>query len=283
MQLAGRFAEAQHNERMSAAKPGDHRDEAYWREFLTHPDSLMRTGRLVFSRIPSNPRCQLCASPFSGWGGRVMKIIGKRASHGNPNLCNGCENVLLRHHGGAEVPSSILFADIRGSTTMAEGMSPTEFRELLDRFYTAASRAVFANNGVVDKFVGDEIMAVFAPMLGEDHTARAVTAAQAVLRATGHADPGGPWAPVGAGVHTGQVWFGAVGEGQSVAITVVGDTVNTAARLAAAAGAGEIVVSADAAAAAGLDPNLPHRSLALKGKAITTDVVTLGVRPSGAD
>lgn len=265
---------------MSAAKPGDHRDEAFWREFLTHPDSLMRTGRVVFSRIPSNPRCQLCASPFSGWGGQVMKVIGKRPSHGNPNLCNGCENVLLKHHGGAEVTGSILFADIRGSTGMAEAMSPTEFRRLLDRFYTAASQAVFANSGVVDKFVGDEIMAVFAPMLGEDHPARAVAAAQGVLRATGHAEPGGPWVPVGAGVHTGQVWFGAVGEGQSVEITVVGDAVNIAARLAAAAGPGEVIVSADAAAAAGLDPDLPHHSLELKGKAAATDVVTLGTGPS---
>jgi adenylate cyclase len=209
-----------------------------------------------------------------------MKVVGKRQSHGNPNLCSACEDNLIKHHGGAEVAGSILFADIRGSTRMAEAISPTKFRELLNRFYTAASQAVFANSGVVDKFVGDEIMAVFPPMLGEDHPARAVAAAQGILRATGHDDPAGPWAPVGAGVHTGQVWFGAVGEGQGVEITVVGDTVNTAARLAAAAGPGEIVVSTDVAAAAGLDPDLPRRSLELKGKTAATDVVTVRVEPS---
>ena len=95
------------------------------------------------------------------------------------------------------------------------------------------------------------------------------------LRATGHADPGGPWAPVGAGVHTGRMWFGAVGEGSHVEITVVGDAVNTTARLASEAGAGEILVSTDAAAAAGLDPTLARRSLALKGKEGSTEVVSL--------
>ena len=96
-------------------------------------------------------------------------------------------------------------------------------------------RGRFAANGVVDKFVGDELVAVFPPVYGDDHPKRAVEAAQALLRATGHADPGGPWAPIGAGVHTGRVWFGAVGEGSHVEITVVGDAVNTTARLAAEA------------------------------------------------
>jgi adenylate cyclase len=72
---------------------------------------------------------------------------------------------------------------------------------------------------------------------------------------------------VGAGVHTGRVWFGAVGEGTHVELTALGDNVNTTARLAAAAKAGEVLVSSEAAAAAGLDSTtLEHRSLDLKGK-----------------
>ncbi|MGH2600247.1 MAG: adenylate/guanylate cyclase domain-containing protein [Dehalococcoidia bacterium] len=202
-----------------------------------------------------------------------MRLIGKRPSDGNPNVCNSCEKVLIKHHGGAEVDGSTLFADIRGSTTLAEGMSPGEFHALLDRFYTTASDTVFAHNGIVDKFVGDELVAVFPPLLGARHAARAVEAARAVLLATGHADAAGPWAPIGAGVHTGPMWFGAVGEGRHVKLTVVGDVVNTTARLAGAARTGEILVSTDAATAAGLDSNLERRSLELKGKERATKVV----------
>jgi class 3 adenylate cyclase len=70
-----------------------------------------------------------------------------------------------------------------------------------------------------------------------------------------------------------------VGEGPQTEITVVGDPVNTTSRLAAQAAAGEVLVSTDAAAAAGLDPTLPRRSLQLKGKEFDTDVVSLRVEP----
>ena len=208
-----------------------------------------------------------------------MRLIGKRPSDANPNVCNSCQKVLLKHRGGAEVESSLLFADIRGSTAMGERMSPGEFHELLGRFYTTASETVFAHNGIVDKFVGDELVAVFSPVYGDRHAQRAVDAATALLRATGHADPGGPWVPLGAGVHTGRAWFGVIGEGSHVEITIVGDVVNTTARLASQATTGEIIVSTDAAAAAGLDPALERRSLALKGKESATDVVSLKVEP----
>ena len=206
-----------------------------------------------------------------------MRLIGKRPSDGNPNVCNSCQKVLIKHHGGSEVESSLLFADIRGSTAMAERMSPGEFHQLLDRFYTTASETVFAHNGMVDKFVGDELVAVFPPVYGDRHARAAVDTATALLRATGHADPDGPWVPLGAGVHTGRMWFGAIGEGSHVEVTVVGDAVNTTARLAAQATSGEILISTDAAAAAGLDRALERRSLELKGKEHATEVVSLRV------
>jgi adenylate cyclase len=257
--------------------PGQKSDE-FWRDFLSHPDTLMRRGRHILMRLPADPRCRLCAGPFTGAGGMAMRLIGKRQSTANPNYCTSCESMLLKHHGGAEVTGSFLFADIRGSTALAEGISPTEYRQLLDRFYTAASETVFSNDGMVDKFVGDELMAVFPPMLGEaDHSARAVACAQALMRVTGQVDPDGPWVPIGAGVHTGLVWFGAIGEGAHVEMTIVGDPVNVTARLAAAAEPGEILVSAEAAAQAGLDGTLPRRTLDLKGKSEPIEVVSLRV------
>ena len=263
----------------TSGRPYDAANEEFWRKYLESPDSLQTIGRHVFNHLPADPRCQLCAAPFEGAGGHLMRLIGKRPSDGNPRMCNTCQKVLIKHHGGAEVTSSMVFADIRGSTSMAERMTAGEFRAFLDRFYTAASQSVFAHGGVVDKFVGDELVAVYPPVYGARHAENAVGTATDLLRATGHADPSGPWAPVGIGVHTGPVWFGAIGEGEHTEITVVGDAVNTTARLASEAAAGEILVSIHAAREAGLDGTLEHRTLELKGKEAATEVVVLKVEP----
>ena len=207
-----------------------------------------------------------------------MRLIGKRPSEANPNWCTSCLDFMSKHHGGAEIIGAMLFADIRGSTALAERMSPAEYHALLDRFFTTATSVVFNHDGFVDKFVGDELVALFFPLLtGERFVARAVATSQDLLRATGHADPGGPWVPVGAGVHTGMAWFGVVGEGSHVELTAVGDTVNVAARLASLAAAGEVLVSAAAAEAADLDRGLPRRTLELKGKELATEVVSVRV------
>ena len=258
--------------------------EDYWRNFLTNGDTLERRLRIVFKHLPSEPRCHLCAAPFTGAGGAAMRLIGKSRALQNPNTCNQCFEFISTHHGGAEIEASMLFADIRGSTTIAEGLSPTEFRALLDRFYTVALRVVFAHNGSFDKFVGDELVALFFPLItGSNHAEQAVKAARALLVAVGHDDPAGPWVPLGAGVHTGRTWFGAVGEGGGSQLTAVGDAMNTTARLASTARAGEILVTTAAAAAAGLDPALERRSLDLKGKALPTEVVSIRVGPVAAE
>ena len=247
-----------------------------WREYLEKGDDVHQIGRRLFTLLPSDPRCRLCTAPFAGFGGPIMRLIGRRPSDGNPNVCTACQNNLIAHHGGAEVEGTMLFADVRGSTALAEKMPATEFRDLMERFYKAASHAVYQHDGAIDKFVGDELVAMFYTALsGERHVARAVDAARAILRATGHGRPEGPWVPVGAGVHTGKVWFGAVGEAPHVELTALGDRVNTTARLAGAAGAGEVLVSADAARIAGLDPGLPRKQLDLKGKQELVEAVSV--------
>jgi adenylate cyclase len=264
-----------------AATPqsGPPKDEEFWRRFLEEGgDTWKGIGRRVLKRIPSDPRCRMCASPFQGPGAPFMRLIGKRPSEANPNWCTSCLDFMSKHHGGAEIIGAMLFADIRGSTALAERMSPAEYHALLDRFFTTATSVVFNHDGFVDKFVGDELVALFFPLLtGERFVARAVATSQDLLRATGHADPGGPWVPVGAGVHTGMAWFGVVGEGSHVELTAVGDTVNVAARLASLAAAGEVLVSAAAAEAADLDRGLPRRTLELKGKELATEVVSVRV------
>ena len=267
----------------SASPPGGPpaKDEEFWRNFLEQGgDTWQGIGRRVFKRIPSDPRCRMCASPFEGPGAPLMRLIGKRQSEGNPNWCTSCIDFMSKHHGGAEVDGAMLFADIRGSTALAERMSSGEYSELLNRYFAIATSVIFKHDGFIDKFVGDELVALFFPLLtGERFAARAVAAAQDLLRATGHDQPDGPWVPVGAGVHAGKAWFGIVGEGTHIELTAVGDTVNVAARLAAAAGAGELLVSVDAAAASDLDPRLERRSLELKGKEMPTEVVSVRIAP----
>jgi adenylate cyclase len=263
---------------VTASDSPRHHNEEFWRDFLSGGHSKERVGRRIFKLIPHAPRCRLCAAPFAGAGARLMRLIGKVPSDKNPNWCNSCFVFMSRHHGGAEIEVTMLFADVRGSTTLAEGMSAGEFRRLMDRFYETAATVVFDNDGIVDKFVGDELVSMFFPLLsGERHSARAVDAARALLEATGHADAAGPWVPVGAGVHTGIAWVGAVGTETHTELTALGDAVNVAARLASAAGAGEILVTAGTAGAAGLDSKLARSPLELKGKQEATDVVRLTV------
>jgi adenylate cyclase len=177
---------------------------------------------------------------------------------------------MRKHPGGAEVELSLLFVDVRESTTMAEGMSATEFSQLMNRFYRVATDVLIRTDAFIDKLIGDEVMAVYIPILaGSEPALKAVQAAQELLRATGHGDPGGPWLPVGVGVHTGTAFFGTVmgAEGALSDFTALGDTVNTAARIASKAGPGEALISNDAYVAAGLDlGQLEHRQLDLKGK-----------------
>jgi len=258
-------------------------EDEFWRDYLTRGDSKELRLRRLLRVLPHDPRCKLCAAPFGGPGGVVMRAVGKGRAAENPNLCNACFAFIEKHHGGAEINASFLFADVRGSTTLAERLSPADFHTLMQRFYAAAAKVVIEHDGGIDKFVGDEIVAFFFPLTsGPDHAAAAVRAGLAVLQATGHADPEGPWVPVGAGISSGTAWVGAVGDQQKTDLTALGDTVNIAARLGGLARAGEVLVTAEAAAAAGLDPDLVRRSVDLKGKSSSTEVVSLTVGAASA-
>jgi adenylate cyclase len=177
----------------------------------------------------------------------------------------------------------MLFADIRGSTSLGESMSASEFAALLDSFYVAAVDVLVREDAIVDKFVGDEVVALFVPAFAKGgHASHAIRAAYEVLKETGHARGDGPWVPVGAGVHTGMAYVGSVGsEGQVTDITALGDNVNVTARLASAAKQGEVLITKAAAAAAGFDAEgLELRTLELKGKSEPVEVFVLTANDS---
>jgi adenylate cyclase len=235
--------------------------------------------RRIMGVLPSPPRCKLCNSPFRGPGGVLMRVIGRGPSPLNRRLCRFCMRAVDKHPGGAEVEISVLFADIRGSTAIAERMAAEEFSRLMARFYGAAAEAIDDSDGIIDKFLGDGAVALFIPgFAGSDHAADAIAAARGLLKKTGNDGPE-PWIPVGAGVHTGKSFVGSVGEGDARDFTALGDTVNAAARLTGLAGAGEILVSADAAAAGSLESmGLERRALELRGRQQKVDAWVVRAR-----
>lgn len=251
-------------------------------EFLTGSSSGSTRMRRVFRRVPSGPNCKMCAAPFSGPGGAILRHVGFGRYAGNPTICNFCikglQNMGVQ---GAEIPVSLLFADIRGSTSIGERLSPTEFRAFLNRFYRIASEAVLASDGIVDKFVGDEVIGLFfGGISGDHHAAAAVAAGRSLLLRAGVADatPTGP-IPVGAAVHTGVAFVGSTATDDVVNdFTALGDVVNTTARLASEAASGELLVSVEAATAAGTDmSDLQRRVVEVRGRMEPIEVVALRV------
>jgi adenylate cyclase len=242
--------------------------EEMWRQMLLGEYPRLHRMRRMWGALPSPPRCKLCNAPFRGPGGVLMRAIAYGPSPLNRRLCKWCIRAIHKQPGGAEVEISVLFADVRGSTGMAEQMAPEEFSRLLARFYGVAAEVVDDTDGIVDKFVGDGVLALYIPgFAGPEHAAAAISGGRKLLDET-RTDGADPWLPVGAGVHTGTSFVGSVGEGDAFDFTALGDTVNAASRLTGLAGMGELLVSADAAAAARLDTaGLERRTLDLRGRA----------------
>jgi adenylate cyclase len=236
----------------------------WWFWFTTNAFNVDKRLRRIFRRLPRDPRCKFCNAPFQGVGGAIVRaFFDKQKSVLNPYFCNLCEVASREFPGGAEVEMSMLFADVRGSTALSEKMSPTEFSRLINRFYTRSTKLITEEDGLVEKLAGDAVAAFWgAGFAGPDYVRRTVKVAQALSRVMAQQD-----IPVGIGVHSGVAYFGAVGTADGLTnISAIGDEVNTAARLAAQAAAGEIIVSEHALQAAGLDGGeLESRRLELKG------------------
>ncbi|HEY7968844.1 MAG TPA: adenylate/guanylate cyclase domain-containing protein [Candidatus Limnocylindrales bacterium] len=270
----------------AASEPADRAEQQtddVWRRVLTGEDRGLPRLRWMWGHVPSAPRCKLCAAPFHGPGALITKAAMHGPSMSNPLLCNACFGQIRKHPGGAEIEISVLFADIRGSTGIAERTSAVEFRRLVQQFYLRAAKAIDQSDGIIDKFLGDGIMALFIPVMsGPMHARRAVEAGEALLRAV--VDPqlvaGG--VRVGAGVQTGPAFVGTVGSDEKLDFTALGDTVNVAARLGSDAGAGELLVTTTAWRAAGREGNAERRELTVKGRAEPLEVVVLGAATEAA-
>jgi adenylate cyclase len=236
----------------------------WWFWFSTNAFAVDKRLRRIMRALPHDPRCKFCNTPFQGVGGMIARVLfSKQRSTLNPRFCNMCEIASREFPGGAEVEMSILFIDIRGSTALSEKMTPTEFSQLINRFYAAATKVIIEEDGLVEKLAGDEVAAFWgAGFAGPDYVARTIKVAQSLLRVMEQQK-----IPVGIGVHSGVAYFGAMGTAEGLTdISAKGDEVNMTARLASKAAPGEIILSEQALQKAGMDGSqLEARNLELKG------------------
>jgi adenylate cyclase len=208
-----------------------------------------RLGRRVFALFPGRPRCKFCNAPYGGPGTLLFRLLGYRPSQKTPHVCSRC--LEWAPEGGAIVPLTILFADVRGYTTLTESLPPDVVPTLLNKFYDVASRVLLKHEAVLGQIAGDQVMGLFVPGLsGRDYPRKAVAAAGELLGAVGYRTSGGPWLDIGVGIATGEEFCGNVGGGGFKDFTAVGEVTNTAARLTARATVGEVVVDAATRASA---------------------------------
>ena len=191
--------------------------------------------------------------PLRGVLSVPFRAFGIRPSRMNPNTCTICELMFTTVMRARKVTTdaTVLFADLRGYTTLSQSLSPDAVSRLLDTFYDECAGAIWEYDGLLNKTIGDAVMAVFNfPIRTEDHARHAVRTAREIQRRwhlaretlaeslglTG-CDLG-----VGVGIHCGELSFGEFGRSHRD-LTAIGNVVNTASRAQSAAGADQILLT----------------------------------------
>ena len=191
--------------------------------------------------------------PLRGLASAPFRAFGIRPSRMNPNTCTICEMMFTKVMKARQVSidASVLFADLRGYTGLSQSMSAGAISEVLDAFYDECAEAIWAHDGLLNKTMGDAVMAVFNfPIRHDDHPAHAVLAAREIqerwkARRQALKDAArleGETVGVGIGVDCGKISFGEFGRAHSD-LTAIGNVVNTAARAQAAAAADGILLT----------------------------------------
>lgn len=249
--------------------PGMPPMSARWVAMLTGESAFgfaQRSARRLFALMPSPWRCKFCNAPFRGPYAGTMKWLGYAPSRKNPHLCARC--LEYAPEGGAIVPVAVLFADVRGYTSLCEQLTPAQVTEFVHRLYATASGALLAQEGLLGQIAGDEVEGLFVPGLaGSHYRQKAVEAARSLVRVVRYAHSPAGTLDIGIGIASGEEFVGNVAGGGYKDFAAVGDVTNLAARLTSAAKNGEIVVDAAThAEVARAYPDAHQQRLTLKGK-----------------
>lgn len=202
---------------------------------------------------------------YSLFGRMVSPAVIQQIDPDNPQM------------GGRRDLITTLFADVRGFTTYSEARSPEQLVSILNCYLAAAAKAVLAQEGTLDKFMGDAVMALFnAPLPQADHTMLAVQAALGIRRAMQDLHCAldlQDRLQFGMGIHTGEAVLGLVGTEKAINYTAIGDSVNTAKRIQENAAGGQILISAEAyARVTGRVDVRPVEAIVAKGKRLPIEV-----------
>lgn len=214
---------------------------------------------------PLAPECLVCGTRLKGMAGGILKLAGIRRSTHNPNVCTRCQTHLEE---GRILEVTVLFADLTGFTSITEELGTENIHRIVDPFLNRATEAVLKENGFVDKYIGDAIMAIFnAPIPLPDPPLAAFRAAQGIQEGMAVLSRElGRELQATVGLAGGYARTGPVGTAGPREPNLLGDAVNRAARLQGRAGPGEILVDGKTYAALGTHvPDIPEERLLLKG------------------
>lgn len=254
--------------RQAGKRRGEPLSSEDWGALWALNDTLTaRAIHRIWHALPTGPRCGLCGAPFAAPGRFLVGPLGYRPSRKNPTLCATC--VESSPPGGMKMHAGVLFADLRGFTTRSEGADPEEVSAVLRRFYGCAEDVLFPD-AVIDKVIGDQVMALYLPDIQrrisrDDVPGLMVEHARNLLRAVGYGSGESPFVEVGIGIDLGEAFVGNIGDRAVSDFTAVGDVVNTASRMQAQAAGGEIIVSERVVAGLPTPVGMPVE-LSLKGK-----------------
>ena len=229
------------------------------------PWDRLQEQTALYARLGTATRCKVCGLSIRGPLGLLNRAIwGVVPLSKHPDLCNVCRV------GERLLEVTVLFADARGFTSYAEGRPPQEVAQALNAMFEGCNEVLLQHDAIVDKLMGDAVMAVFgAPIIREDHIRQAVEAAAAIQAKAVQIFPSG-WegACLRIGINSGAAFVGRVGSNDIKDYTAVGDVVNVAQRLQTEASPGEVLVSESVySEVSDAYPNAERRFLTLKGRA----------------
>jgi adenylate cyclase len=245
-----------------------------WQALLVDGYEPLKRAQRVFRHLPHDPRCKLCQNPFGGVGGKLVGLMGRKPSRKNPNLCQACFDHLPS--GGIEIDIGVVFFDVRASTSLAECSTATEFAGRLNRFCSTATDVLIRHDAIIDKLIGDEVMALFLPGLaGSDYRRKTVDAALDL--ASNVTD-----LPIGVAANAGMSFVGNVGSGTVLDFTALGDAVNVCGRLQSFASSGQVVLATDLYRLVADDhPSARHDTITVRGRSEPVEIAVLSFDYTG--
>ena len=248
----------------------EEKNKELWHTIFANGHPELTSFQRFHRRLPSPPRCKLCFAPFKGIGSWLMMFKGKAPSSRNPRYCSACDKFLRAYPGGAEVEMSMIFVDVRGSSTMAEQSTPSQYSRTMNLFYRTVTSVLYQTDGFIIDLVGDEVVGLYPPgFSGKEHAQKAISAAEQLLNLAIPVTDTNTDLQFGIGVNTGIAYIGTVMgvEAGLEDVRALGDQVNVTSRLASLAAGGEALISETAFQASGkFADSSEYRELALKGR-----------------